>query len=236
MLFGYARVSTKKQSITRQIENIKKYANGKDVVIYQEAYSGTKMNRPEWMKLLKRVKSGDTIIFDEISRMSRQAEEGYNLYKQLYEDGVNLVFLKERSLDTEHFRNVQEIAKTGEEIADTLIEAVNKILWLLAEKQVKAAFEGAEHEAEFNHKRTRDGMLQSGAGHKISEAHTGMKYKIKKETSAKAKILKYSKDFEGSMSDLDCIAAIGISRNTYYKYKKELFQEEFNRIMDENND
>ena len=77
--YGYCRISTKKQSIERQIRNIKNMYN--DAVIVTEAYSGTTTNRPEWNKLYKKVKAGDIIIFDSVSRMSRNAEEGYSLYE-----------------------------------------------------------------------------------------------------------------------------------------------------------
>ena len=48
------------------------------------------------------------------------------------------------------------------------------------------------------------------------------KLKIKKEAPSKELIRKYSKDFGGSNTDIECIKLIGISRNTYYKYKREL--------------
>ena len=76
MIYGYTRISTKQQSIERQIRNIKDlYPN---VVIIEEVYTGTKIyGRKEFDKLLKKVKLGDTIVFDSVSRMSRNAEEGF---------------------------------------------------------------------------------------------------------------------------------------------------------------
>ena len=62
----------------------------------EEVFTGTKVyGRKVFAKLLGVVKEGDTIVFDEISRMSRNEEEGFSLYQELYEKGVNLVFLKE---------------------------------------------------------------------------------------------------------------------------------------------
>ena len=49
MIFGYARISRKEQSIDRQIRNIKKEYPTAHILM--EAYTGTKMNRPEWNKL-----------------------------------------------------------------------------------------------------------------------------------------------------------------------------------------
>ena len=79
MIYGYTRISTKQQSIERQIRNIKElYPNS---VIVEEVYTGTKIyGRKEFNKLLKKVKTGDTIVFDSVSRMSRNAEEGKKFY------------------------------------------------------------------------------------------------------------------------------------------------------------
>jgi len=164
-IYGYARVSTKKQSIDRQIDNIKAFAP--DAEIYQEKFTGTTLDRPEFVKLMKRVKSGDVIIFDEISRMSREADEGFALYKALYNSGVNLVFLKERTLDTDNFKaalNQQLAANTGNEVTDYCIGFINGLLMKLAEQQIKAAFAAAEHEVKFIQQRTADGMKAAHAG------------------------------------------------------------------------
>lgn len=222
-VWGYARVSTKKQDAKRQEDNIKFFAP--DAVIYSESFTGTTLERPEFEKMMKRVKSGDTIIFDEISRMSREADEGFALYKELYENGVNLVFLKERALDTDNFKaalNQQLAANTGNEVTDYCIEFINGLLMKLAEQQIKAAFAAAEHEVEFIHKRTADGMKAHHAGDKIAEARTGKTYTTKKSALMKDKIMKMSKDFNGNMSDKEIIETLKITRNTYYKYKAEL--------------
>ena len=162
-IYGYARISTKKQSIDRQIANIKKeYSNAE---IYSEAYTGTKADRPEWSKLLKVVKPGDTIVFDSVSRMSRNAEEGIKQYFELYEKGVVLVFLKEGYINTEVFESTskQMIPATGNDIADIYIEATNKVIKLLAEKQIAKAFEQAQKEVDDLHIRTSEGMKASHA-------------------------------------------------------------------------
>lgn len=50
----------------------------------------------------------------------------------------------------------------------------------------------------------------------------GTKLTTKKEKETKPLIIKYSKDFDGTLSDIECIKLIGISRNSYYLYKREL--------------
>ncbi len=68
MIYGYCRISTQKQSIERQIRNIKDQYP--DAVIVQEIYTRMKINRKEWNKLYDKVRSGDTVVFDSVSRMS----------------------------------------------------------------------------------------------------------------------------------------------------------------------
>ena len=80
-IYGYCRISTAKQSIDRQIRNIK--AAYPTAHIVQEAYTGTSIFRPEWLKLYRVLKAGDTVVFDSVSRMSRNAEEGFALYEDL---------------------------------------------------------------------------------------------------------------------------------------------------------
>ena len=80
-IYGYSRISTNKQSITRQNRNIlDSYPNAE---IKQEVFTGTTTDRPVWSKLFKNAKEGDTIVFDSVSRMSRNAEEGFEEYMAL---------------------------------------------------------------------------------------------------------------------------------------------------------
>lgn len=231
-IFGYCRISTQKQSIERQINNIKsKYS---DAIIIEEAYTGTKMDRPAWSKLYKQLHEGDTVVFDEVSRMSRNAAEGFEVYQELFNRGVSLVFLKEGMLNTEVFKQTQQIALIGDEIADIYIDATNRVLMILAEKQIKAAFETAQHEVDFLHKRTSEGVRRAqerfaretalGLEHEKENVgqKQGAKLTTKKSIEAKKQIEKYSKDFNGFLSDADVIQLTKLSRNTYYKYKREM--------------
>ena len=109
MIYGYARISTDKQNMERQIRNI--LAVNAQAKIYQEVFTGTKTTgRRKLEALLKRVQSGDTIIFDSVSRMSRDAEEGYALYKELYDKGIRLTeLLRGEKIDTQKNIDKKEI-------------------------------------------------------------------------------------------------------------------------------
>ena len=220
-IYGYCRISTKQQSIERQIRNIKKeYDNA---TIIEEVYTGTKEDRPEWNKLYKIVKANDTIVFDSVSRMSRNAEDGYNLYEDLYNKGVELVFLKEPHINTSTYKKALEnnIAMTGTNV-DFILEGVNKYLMALAKEQIKLAFEQSQKEVEDLHQRTKEGIETARLNGKQIGQKKGTKLVTKKSIESKEQIEKYCKDFNGTLSDVDCMKLIGLARNTYYKYKREL--------------
>ena len=225
MVYGYARISTKKQSLERQIKNVKEaYPNA---VIMEEVFTGTKVyGRKVFAKLLGVVKEGDTIVFDEISRMSRNEEEGFSLYQELYERGVNLVFLKEPHLNTETYKQALSngVALTGTDV-DVILEGVNKYLMILAKSQIKLAFERAEKEAKYNSVRTSEAMLVAKANGKRIGNSKGDKLVTKKSIATKEMIKKHSKDFLGTLTDKEVITLAKVSKNSYYKYKRELINE-----------
>lgn len=223
MEYGYCRISTSKQDIERQVRNI--LAAFPDAKIYKEIFTGTKKTgRKELAKILAKVESGDTIIFDSVSRMSRNADEGVQLYMEQYEKGVNLVFLKEPHINTDTYRaaEMRTIKTVGNEIADIYITATNTVIKLLARQQIRLAFEQSAKEVEDLHKRTSEGIETARQKGKQIGQREGAKLKVKKAAKAKKLIMQHAKAFGGTLSDAECIKLCGIARNTYYKYKKEL--------------
>lgn len=219
--YGYARISRPQQSIERQIRNIK--SEYPEATVLQEAYTGTKMQRPEWVKLCRALKPGDTIVFDSVSRMSRNADEGVRTYFELLEKGISLTFLKEHYIDTAVYaENMKDrIELTGSD-EDEIFKGLNNYFRKLAERQIRIAFEQSEKEVEDLHQRTREGLITAKLNGKQVGRAKGAKFETKKSIRAKEAIRKYSKDFGGSLNDIDTMKLIGISRNSYYKYKKQL--------------
>ena len=222
MIYGYVRVSTDKQNIDRQIRNI--LAVDASAKIYQEIFTGTKTTgRHEFQKLLNKVQSGDTIIFDSVSRMSRNAAEGFELYKKLFDDGVNLVFINEPYINTDVYKATRDalVPMTNTDV-DLILAGVNQYLMKLAEKQVELAFEQAQKERDDLSERTKQGLQTAKLNGKQLGRAKGTVVVTKKSDESKKKILKYSKTFGGDLSDKDLIKLLEIDKNTYYKYKKEL--------------
>lgn len=227
-IYGYARTSTPKQNIERQIRNI--LAAYPDCHIVKEVYTGTKFQgRKEFDKLLRIVKEGDSIIFDSVSRMSRNAEEGFQLYQMLFEKNVNLVFLKEPHISTDTYKKALavDIQMTGTN-TDILLQAVKEYLLELAKEQIRLAFEQAEKEVEDLHQRTKEGIETARLNGKQIGQKAGVRLTTKKSIQAKEEIKRYNKTFGGSLSDKETMKLIGISHNTFYKYKRELAGEYHN--------
>lgn len=220
-VYGYCRISRKEQSIDRQIRNIRAlYPNA---IIVQETFSGTRIDRPKWTGLLRVVSEGDTIIFDSVSRMSRTAEDGVRAYFELYARGVALVFLKEHYIDTEVYRdNLRDKIELNGTDEDEIFKGLNNYFRKLAERQIRIAFDQAEKEVADLHQRTKEGMETARLSGKRIGTIKGATLIVKKKEPTKELIRKYSKDFEGTLNDRDCMKIVGLARNTYYKYKKEI--------------
>ena len=229
MIYGYCRVSTKHQKIARQITNITEVYP--TATIIREFYTGTVQTRPNWNKLMNIIKKEDTIVFDSVSRMSRNALEGYNDYKLLYSMGVNLVFLNEPLINTSVFdttrNNLLNIdIKTENEAVNCLfkgnIELINNFLMALAEEQIKASFNQSEKEVSDLHLRISQGIREAKRNGTSIGLAKGSSLTTKKSIDCKSIIKKHSKDFGGTLEDTDVIKLCGCSRNSYYKYKKEI--------------
>ena len=222
----YARISRKSQNIQRQITNLTKaYPDG---ILIQEAFTGTTLQRPKFERLLKQVKKGDTIVFDSVSRMSRSEAEGIEQYMELFNKGINLIFLKEPHINTDTYKKQIEginIPSTDNKVVNLILEGVTNALKELAKEQIRLAFEQSQKEVDDLRERTKEGIREARRNGKQIGGVTGKKLTTKKSIESKEQIKKYSKDFDGSLKDTEVMKLIGISRNSYYKYKKELIEE-----------
>lgn len=231
-IYGYCRISTAKQSIERQERNI--LAEYPTARIIKEVFTGTKVEgRKDFDKLLKIIKPDDTIVFDSCSRLSRNESEAMDLYEKLFNDNVTLVFLKEPHIDTDVYKTALQNQiniklETGnmatDDLMNTIISALNKYTIDLAKEQIRIAFAQAEKEVQDLHKRTSEGLTTAKLNGKQIGLKQGTKLTTKKSLAAKEIILKHSKNFNGNLADDEVIKLVGCSRNSYYKYKRDLKQ------------
>lgn len=226
MKYGYCRISTPKQSIERQVRNIQ--SAYPDAMIIKEVYTGRKFQgRKKMDYILAHVKKDDTIIFDSVSRMSRDAEEGFEMYENLFRDGINLVFLKEPHINTSVYKKAltNTVQLTGTNV-DFILEGVNKYLMALAKEQIQIAFDQAEKEVADLRQRTREGIITARMNGKQIGLPKGTKIETNKAIQAKKTIKKYNKSFGGTLTNEETWKIAGISKNSFYKYKHELATEE----------
>jgi DNA invertase Pin-like site-specific DNA recombinase len=117
---GYARVSSKGQNLDSQLDALK---NAGCCKIYAESASGVKESRPEWDKLTAYLRSGDTLVVTELSRMTRSLFHLLQLVKEFEEQGINLISLRE---------NIDTSSATGRAFI-SIIGAINQM-----ERELKA--------------------------------------------------------------------------------------------------
>lgn len=224
-VYGYCRVSKPKQKIERQISNIlREYP---EAIIIKEIHTRTRIEgRIEWAKLMRKIKPGDTIAFDSVSRMSGSEQEGFAEYRRLYEAGIELVFLKEPHINTATYKAAltKQVEMTGT-MVDYILQGVNSYLLALAEEQIRLAFLMSEKEVTDLRQRTKEGVQKAKEAGKTIGRPANKTYQSKKSVAAKEVIQKHSKTFGGSLSDDEVIRLTQINRKTYYKYKREILAE-----------
>ena len=200
--FGYVRISTPQQNLQRQIRNI--LAEYPQAEIIEEIFTGRKsQGRKGFDKLIRKVNTGDTIIFDSVSRMSRDVEEGFAMYNELFSKGINLIFLKEPHINTDTYKSALQggIPTIGTTV-DFILEEINKYLLALAKEQIRLAFEQSEKEVQDLRQRTKEGLQTARLNGKQIGQISGKKLTTKKSVAAKAIILKHNKTFGGSLNDV----------------------------------
>lgn len=96
MIFGYARVSTKHQSLDMQLDELNRY--GCDDIV-SEKESGAKKDRKELQLLLGKLRKGDTLVVYKLDRLGRTMHQLVNLLQEFNENGINFVSIKD-GIDT----------------------------------------------------------------------------------------------------------------------------------------
>ena len=158
-IFGYCRVSTIKQKLERQEQNIKEVYP--EAILFREEFSGRTLDRPQYILLRQIASKGDKIVFDSVSRMSRNAEEGYQEYMTFWENGITLEFLNEPHLNTDFFTRQLKSMEFNVDVDKTfepLIEGIKKTLQNIIKGQIKIGFEQSEKEVNDLSKRTKEAL------------------------------------------------------------------------------
>ena len=108
---------------------------------------------------------------------------------------------------------------------DFILEGINKYLMALAKEQIRLAFEQAQKEVDDLHQRTKEGIQTARLNGKQIGQQEGAKLHVKKAAPAKEMIKRYNKDFGGQLNNEETWKLAGISKMTFYKYKREIIEE-----------
>lgn len=211
-VFSYARISTaeerKLQTFARQdvaLENYAKENNIEYTMQFHEDESGKSFdNRKQWQKLESLLHEGDTIVFKDICRFTREAKNGLKKYMELMEKGVELIFIDNMAVSTPYIKKLANIAEDENIIVETTVEFIAKLL-LVAE------LDRAEQERIILTQRIKDGIA---ASEKKSGRPVGKLDKMTDELEADIKL--YLND--RSIKQTDLMKKHNIARNTLKKY------------------
>ena len=211
--YFYMRISTKestdKQSFNRQYKSLETYAKDNNIkfsdrYIYKDDTTGATFEREEWLELESNLKPGDTIVFKEISRFTRQAEQGYIKYMELMEKGINLIFLDNTTVSTDYIKNLMNVANSQNLVTKTALESTIKLLLIVELDRV-------QQEREIIAKRIKQGIKASD---KKQGRKVGQLDKITDELKNDIKLFLNDR----SIKQVDLMNKHNISRNTLKKY------------------
>ena len=211
--YFYLRISTKessdRQSFARQEKSLKAYAESNDIKytvrnVFKDDISGSTFDRAEWLELESNLNEGDTVVFKEISRFTRQAEAGYEKYMQLMNKGINLVFLDNPTVSTDYISQLTSIANSQQLVTKTALESTIKLLLIVELDRV-------QQEREIIVKRIKQGIEASS---KKQGRKLGQLDKMSDELRADIKAFLSDR----SIKQVDLMNKHGISRNTLKKY------------------
>ena len=120
--YGYVRVSTKDQNEERQLIAMREYGMA-DSQIVTEKQSGKDFDRPQYRRLLKKLKPGDTLVIKSIDRLGRNYEEILEQWRFLTKERqVSIVVLDMPLLDSRMDRDL-----TGTLIADIVLQLLSYV-------------------------------------------------------------------------------------------------------------
>lgn len=212
--YFYMRISTQEerglQKFSRQESALRKYSETNGLQfdehnVYKEDRSGKNFDdREEWNKLEKILHPEDTVVFKDISRFTREAENGYHKYMALYDKGIQLTFLDNQTVCTDYIHQLLDVAEKQNLIAKISLENTVKLLLYVELDRV-------EQERITLQKRIKDGIA---ASEKTSGRKKGQFDKLTPEL--KTDLQSYLND--RTILQIDVMKKHSISRNTFKKY------------------
>ena len=191
--YGYIRVSTKEQNEDRQLIAMREFDVPKENVIIDKQ-SGKDFDRPGYKKLMRKLKTGDTLVIKSIERLGRNYDEILEQWRYITkEKQVAIVVLDMPLLDTRQGRDL-----TGVLIADIVLQLLSYV---------------AQTEREFNRQRQAEGI----AAAKARGVHFGPNFKDRGENY---RTIKAAWE-RGEISGREAARQLGVAHGTFQRWCKE---------------
>lgn len=217
---AYMRISTKeergKQKFTRQEQALQRWCKEHNTEIterriYKDDASGKSFDRKSWKELEADISEGDTIVFKDICRFTREFENGFNKYMELLNKGINLVFIDNPTVSTDYIKTMMDVAERQQNrIAKKSLKDTIELLLMVE-------LDRAETEREITVKRIKDGIE---ASEKKSGRKRGTLDKMSDELKEDIKVYISNRD----VKQIDLMNKYNISRNTLKKYTKVVIE------------
>lgn len=217
--YSYMRISTdtERQNFARQEKALKKYAeeHGIEYLIEftEEKSEKNFTDRKQFNKLDKLLQSGDTVVFKDLSRFTREAENGYIKYMEWLGRGINIVFLDNPTISSDYIRQMMNTAESQDLVTKTAMEGIIKLLLIVE-------LDRAEQQRRYISKAIKDGIAASD---KKSGRKKGALDKMTDEV--KQDLESYMVDWTRTLTQKSIMEKHGISRNTFKKYVTVLARE-----------
>ena len=208
--FSYKRISTdkEKQNFNRQEKSLERYAKEHNIeylLEFTEEKSAKNFeDRPEFQKLDRIMRSGDTVVFKDLSRFTREAENGYKKYMEWIGRGINIIFIDNPTVSSGYIKQMMKTAEQQDIVTKTAMEGIIKLLLIVE-------LDRAEQQRRYIAKAIADGIRASKnrSGRKPGQLD-------KMTTELKSDIEDYLTD--RSIKQIDLIEKHHICRNTLKKY------------------
>ena len=212
--YSYMRISTdtERQNFARQEKALKKYAEEQSIeylIEFAEEKSAKNFtDRKQFNKLDKLLQSGDTIVFKDLSRFTREAENGYIKYMEWLTRGINIVFLDNPTISSDYIRQMMNTAESQDLVTKTAMEGIIKLLLIVE-------LDRAEQQRRYISKAIKDGIAASDKG---SGRKKGSLDKMTDELRHDLELYMHDR----TITQKAVMEKHGISRNTLKKYVMRL--------------
>lgn len=212
--YSYMRISTdtERQNFARQEKALKKYAEEQSIeylIEFAEEKSAKNFtDRKQFNKLDKLLQSGDTVVFKDLSRFTREAENGYIKYMEWLAKGINIVFLDNPTISSDYIRQMMNTAESQDLVTKTAMEGIIKLLLIVE-------LDRAEQQRRYISKAIKDGIAASDKG---SGRKKGSLDKMTDELRHDLELYMHDR----TITQKAVMEKHGISRNTLKKYVMRL--------------